>query len=291
MWATALEATNAGWYDDMPAYEVAFIATAHAVGDQSFVTGVSNFLSAIDRPESMGERFMVDMSWAFVPGSQAQAGVQQSMDPTLREADGMLEHWRRLTPFLTNEPLPARYNILGEELSLSKTPSVSWYNFTSPVRIKADGDDAVLDEMMRIGYTPGPAGPNLMGVDLRSVPSTTGTGTAYDDYNRFIEHPTGDTMSLRERLAWAMDLDAYKDASEMQVEGLSPKAQLLERVISQYRQAARGLTIKSNPHLQELVYGVKKASALSTQVGTPAETPGLANELESIMEAIGEHRP
>jgi hypothetical protein len=302
LWANMLDASNDGWYeDDQELYVRVLLATLNTIKDQSMLTGISNFFGAMDAATGgKGEKFITDMAWSFMPiWGQGQQALEKAKDPVLKDTVGFVQELVERTPFLDNDDLPWRYNILGEPIVRNgfdkngepATGGRSWYNFIASNKLKTDGDDPIFDFLMEIDYSPGKTNHLFYGLDLKRIPSPSGVRTVWDDYNHFVNNLTGDVPTLRESLMELINTEAYQNLSNLSVEGLSPKAMYINRIVSLYREKAKGLLLASNPELLSMVEGQLTAEQLSMFVGSDMEQPGQREELDKILSDLKEFKP
>ena len=293
-WANTLESTYSGWYDDQAPYERMLYTTVHTLADQSMVTGLSNFFEATSRPEVSGSKFVGDMAWSFTPWGQGMSGATMAIDPVLKDTADFQQQYMKGFPFADNTGTAKRYNTLGEPVSLTGlddegkpiTGGRSWYNYLMPTRIKADGDDPVFDEFMAINFRSGPPSHDFMGMDLRLMPSPSGVGTVHDDYNAFVQQPKPGMPTLRQSLEKVIKSANYQKASALSVEGLSPKAQILSRIVETYKKAGMAALLGSNPELVSNVEDMLTAEQLSAFIGTPHEEAGHQAELDALLDKL-----
>jgi hypothetical protein len=88
-----------------------------------------------------------------------------------------------------------------------------------------------------------------------------------------------------------INTEAYQNLSNLSVEGLSPKAMYINRIVSLYREKAKGLLLASNPELLSMVEGQLTAEQLSMFVGSDMEQPGQREELDKILSDLKEFKP
>ena len=83
----------------------------------------------------------------------------------------------------------------------------------------------------------------------------------------------------------------YQELSNLSVEGISPKALYINRIVSTYREKAKGLLLASNPEVLSMVEGQLTAEQLSMLVGSSMEQPGQREELDNILSDLKEFKP
>ena len=118
------------------------------------------------------------------------------------------------------------------------------------------------------------------------MPSPSGVGTVHDDYNAFVQQPKPGMPTLRQSLEKVIKSAIYQKASALSVEGLSPKAQILSRIVETYKKAGMAALLGSNPELVSNVEDMLTAEQLSAFIGTPHEEAGHQAELDALLDKL-----
>lgn len=124
------------------------LGATNLVMEQPFAQGLRRVARASDDPVSASRAFMLGLASSFVPIASAGVGaVARTIDPTVREDEG-LAMMRFLTriPWVS-ETRPPRLNALGEPIE--RVPGVV-ANLLLPGRVRAETDDPVLREMAKV---------------------------------------------------------------------------------------------------------------------------------------------
>lgn len=129
------------------------------VADQSYLTGISNILSAIEDPEgSAAESFIRRQASGLVPFSSALRTAAQTVDPVIRDPENLGESLKTMIPGLSDD-VPARQTAFGEEAK-RQSPALS------PIQVSSDKTTAVDAELGRLGVEVGFVGNSIAGYKL-----------------------------------------------------------------------------------------------------------------------------
>ena len=157
----AAAATDAIKNNDKTAQEQATAAgytIARSVVDQTFMTGLSDFLDAVTDPERNGGNWLAKTVPSLVPFSATTRIVAQAMDTTVRKPDTIGEGIQANVP-LASESVPARTDVFGKTV-IRETP---WW---SPINVTSAKSDAVDAELKKIGKAIGFVGTSISGQKL-----------------------------------------------------------------------------------------------------------------------------
>lgn len=152
--ANAFEAWAEGRPDEESAATIASQALGRSVSSflsQSFLSGLFDFVEAINDPERSWPRVAGRTASSMVPMSAAARTVQQAMDPVVRQPRGVAESieaglpWRseRITPRLTRFGEP----VVREGGPLRRS--------ADPFNVSSEQRDMVSDELQRLGVSLG----------------------------------------------------------------------------------------------------------------------------------------
>lgn len=131
-----------------------------SVLDQSYLAGLSDFLTAVEQGESNPERFRQFIGRtgsAFIPGSSQLRSIAQGVDPTIRKPRGIAEAGMVGIPGLSQQLQP-RVTRFGEPVQrlggFMRRKSL-------PVDISPEVREPVADELSRLGVRVGLPSPRL----------------------------------------------------------------------------------------------------------------------------------
>jgi hypothetical protein len=128
------------------------------VVDQTFLTGLSDFLDAITDPERNGENWLTRTIPSLVPFSSTTRLAAQATDTTIRKPTNIPEAIESNLPGLSKN-VPPKLTAMGETIT-RETP------FWSPINITKDKEDALTNELNRLEYNLGFVGKALSGISL-----------------------------------------------------------------------------------------------------------------------------
>lgn len=132
---------------------------AKNVVSQRYLSGVSDLINTMEDPEryapNMGERIVISLG---VPFSSLSRGIAQTIDPTIRQSEGLIEEFKAVIPGLSQELLP-RLNAFGEEQRRETSP-------LGPAMITTAKNDPVNAELVRLDVNVGFVGDSIHNVPL-----------------------------------------------------------------------------------------------------------------------------
>lgn len=94
----------------------AAMRTGRSVLDQSYLSGLFDFLEAVDNPDSWASRYLARVAHSLTPFAGAQRTVQQALDPMVRQPKGFAESFQANVPG-QSQNVPARVDRFGEEVA------------------------------------------------------------------------------------------------------------------------------------------------------------------------------
>ena len=121
------------------------IAGIQQLTQQTFLQGVSGALSAINDPARSAQTYFNSTASSVVPSIVGR--VAQTIDPTKRVPDGVLQAIEAKLPFLS-ESLPAKRDVFG---NVTQVTGGRW-NLVDPFGSTASNNDPLLSEASRLGY-------------------------------------------------------------------------------------------------------------------------------------------
>lgn len=147
------------------AAEAAVLGFAEVVADESWMSGISNFINAVKNWDTDGERYIRGLATDFIPFSVGMRQMATLTDPYARQQRTLIEAAKANIPGLSQEDFPRR-DVWGEPIqshtSLGPSPVVN---------------DPVDQEWLKIGREyPAPPRRDIRGVKI--------TDQQYDDLSR-----------------------------------------------------------------------------------------------------------
>jgi len=225
------------------------ISLANNLLNKTYLSGLANFADMLHDPQRSFPTWWRTLSASFVPG-QAAAGVA-AVDPNLREVHSMLDAMRARWPGASDD-LPPLRNVLGEPVkraqSLGNTIS-SWANAFVPILYREVSDDVVNKEFARLSHGFTPPKRTRGGLDLTTVANSKGQN-AFDRWLELHGQVEIGGRDLRQALRRLMTSKAYtRIPPESTDEIASPRVQLVQHVIDDYRARALRQLLKEFPEI------------------------------------------
>jgi hypothetical protein len=221
--------------------------------EKSYLQSLSDLSEVMNAPslESAGSKaqeFMARFVAGFVPLDSSWRFAERIVDPEIREAKGVLEAVKAMTPGLSDD-LPAIPNLWGEE----RISSVAY----SPFGMQPATGSAIDAELERIGYGPSMPEKTIKGVKLSA-----------EDYIEYVKLAGNE---LKQQGMGAKDmLDAivtgrHPTLSRAYARGSDGpdggKAHVVRTVIEAYRKAAGAQMLKNHHELRILAQETMGAKA------------------------------
>jgi hypothetical protein len=189
-----------------------FARTANSFLDQSFLSGLFDFVEAIKDPERSAGRFGGRMVSGLVPMSAAVRTVQQGMDPVVRQPETIAETVKAGIPGLSEQVEP-RIDRFGEVITRE---GGALRRAADPFNTSSVKDDPVARELDRLGVKLTPPSPRT---------AVAGGLTRAEE----TEVRQGRGQAVRDALERVMASPRYEQASD------EHKTQALERMIDRAR--------------------------------------------------------
>lgn len=146
----AVEAWREAGSDPANGADVAAKTFAKSIGsflDQSFLSGLFDFMEAVNDPERSAARFGGRMASSAIPFTGAVRTVQQAMDPVVRRPRGVQEHAMGGIPGLSEQIAP-RIGRFGQVVTREGGPI---RRATDPFNVSSVANDPVSRELDRLG--------------------------------------------------------------------------------------------------------------------------------------------
>ncbi len=133
---------------------------------QSYMSGLSDMISAIENPGGEGANILQSTAQALiVPASSLTRTLAQGADVVIREPSSFVEKIKAGIPILS-ETVPPRLNVFGEAIE-RQTP------FWSPIAISKEQESALNTELNRVKANIGFVGETINGVKLTDAQQHT----------------------------------------------------------------------------------------------------------------------
>lgn len=259
-------------YDIQAQEDVEKLATAAiaAIGNQvigkTFMSGFADITEVFSDPKRYSDRFLNRFAGSFVPAGSA--ALERAGDPALEEVFNMADALKSRIPGMSDS-VPNRLNVWGEEIktfypsgdALTDATGERVASLFNPVYYSA-GKPAELDRfLLRNGFSVSMPDKTQtldgVRVDLRDFPEI---------YSRFVKlaagHELEDTAisakyggrTLKEELTDIVTGDSmYSTVFLSDFTEAEEQQQLISRIQSDYREAARDQLLREFPTLQRIV--------------------------------------
>ena len=158
------------------------VAMSRMVQDKTFLTGVSDFISAMDDPDRKMGAWMDRLGGSFVPTILSDVN-RDLVDQTAREVNSVLDSWCSRLPGCS-DTLPPKRNLYGDPVTYDD------FNMFSPLQVSVDqprDTDDVDVEMLRNRVQVQELPRTWKGVDLRDVRLEDESGARRSAYERWQE--------------------------------------------------------------------------------------------------------
>jgi hypothetical protein len=240
----------------------ASMETVKAIGDKTFLQGLTMIAEAYTDPDRWGAAYVKKLAGSMVP--TIVADIARVQDPSLKDtttdpnqtfAEGsfqsILDAVKARTPGLSKD-VPNRVNIWGEDIKIGDG---SWSEVVNPF-YRSEGKNTPIDqELVELG-----APISLPKREIEGVPLSR---KEYRDFVKLrnskdnVDPATGFTM--RQTMEKTIKSDAYKEL------GPQHKIDVLKKISRKYQDAAAAMMIVITPGLQEKVENVKITEQLGLQ--------------------------
>jgi len=212
--------------------------TIDSVLQQSYLSGLSSILEAINNPESYGEAWAERFLTTLRPLSSLQSQLARAVDETVRAPDTVKEAFKSQTPGLSDDIRPRR-TALGEESSRDTgLPEAIEFlsNFLSPVDISKSKDSELSNELLRLR--------DVVQVGFPSKTITIGKNKVRldpDEYDFLLKIAGESTKKILDRAVESPRWDKKPD---------SVKAEFIKRIVEEQRAVAKKKLLREFPHLR-----------------------------------------
>lgn len=193
--------------------------------DESFMRGPSELIRAIEDPGRYGAAYLRNFVSSFVPFSVGMSQMARAADPYSRQARTVMDAIKNKVPGLS-ETLWPRRDVWGEEMH---NPEAVGMKGVTAIYERQMSHDPVNLAMLDLGIAPAQVTRKIRNVDL--------TEQQYDDFARTAGRMT------------KMRLDAIAKSPDYGTWPNHIKATVIQEVIRQSREAARGIVMMKYPQI------------------------------------------
>lgn len=215
------------------------ISLARNLTNKSYLSGIDNFMQLMTEPEVKAESIIGRTFAGFIPNILNQ-GQSITGDQTIKESRSIMDDLLKKIP-VGSDRVDLRRNVLGEpaKAEMFEGMGTEILNPFNPIAWSSKTNDLVLREMAYLhhGFSPPSHMLNRL-VDLTAYTQSNGR-TAYDRWLGLTSEVTVRNNTIRQALEKLIKSNQYQRLAPNSAPGLpSPRVQLLNRVISEYRQKA-----------------------------------------------------
>lgn len=225
---------------------------------KTYLSGLTSFFEMMGDPDRYSESWLKRMAGSLVPAGVAQ--VARGIDPTMREAQTMLEAVQARTPALSDS-LPAVRDLWGRPVSYQS--GMGWaYDAFSPVASSQYKPEPIDKEILRLGVTVNKPNKKIQ-IDGVSIDLSKYEGA----YSRYVElagngvkHPAWNLGAMdylnqvvSGKHAMAQVYDLYADGPD------GGKAEFIRSTLIDYRDRAKAQLLREFPQLDNDVDKMKAA--------------------------------
>ena len=216
------------------------LATVKNLTSKTYLSGISELFKTLgyaqtnpDKANKAAASYMARTVGSFMPYTSLVAQVERTIDPTLREANGIIEYIKSRTPGLSAD-LPPRVNLFGEPITLEG--GLGW-DFVSPIYTSTRKDDPVYNMLHDNNVGISRVNRSINGVELiteqfhRYQLLSAGVN---DDGSTATRAPG--RKPLKEAIQREMDKPSWERLTDGPEGG---KAMVIKRMVIQYREFAK----------------------------------------------------
>lgn len=147
--------------------QAALLGFSEVVADETWMSGLSNFVNAATHWDTDGTRYLRNLAVDFIPFSIGLGQVARTIDPYSRQVSSFSDAVQNQIPFASENLLPRR-NVWGDEIETHHAP-----NMVAP---SSDANDPASHTFEQLNYAPTMPEKTINGVRL--------SPQQYDDYAR-----------------------------------------------------------------------------------------------------------
>lgn len=231
------------------------VALANNFTNKSYLTGLQNFVEALESPDRHVPKLVQRYAASFLPSFGAQA-VGLAGDDVMRDVQSLSDAMANRLPFFSSGVDPVR-NVLGEPVrrirSLGSDEIGSIMDAWLPIAYREVEDDVILQEFASLNHGFSPPRSQVRGVDLRDF-EMSGGQSAFDRWQELhgiVKIGGADLRTTLRRLIRSTAYKALSPVSTTEVE--SPRIGHVRRVIERYRRAAFQRLLSESRQLRDAV--------------------------------------
>lgn len=149
--ANAFEAYHEGRASDHDVTQVLGALAArmgNVVTSQPFLSGLTDFINAMERPQEAGSTMLKTAAQTVVPYAGALRNTTRAVDPVIREVHSPLDAAKEIIPGLSST-LPPRLDLFGQPLTRPGGPVTRALSPTLPVPASSDPVATYLDTIQQ----------------------------------------------------------------------------------------------------------------------------------------------
>lgn len=253
-------------------------SVASNVVNKTYLVGITNAIEALTDPDRNLERWLQNQTASYIPRI---AGTFNN-DPHVREINDFLDRAKARIPGYS-KTLPPRRNIFGEPINvpMGAVPFVANSNpasyMLSPFAYSKDLSDGVKDELASLGHSFAAKSDKVGNVELRQFVNKDGQ-QAYDRMREIVSEKKLGGLTMKERLSKLIGSEGYQRLPKfVSAEFESQRVTHVQRVISQFYEAAYRQTLKEYPELKQAVLDDRRNGFIAKRGGLAA-IPGVDDE-------------
>lgn len=216
------------------------LALAKKFSDRTFLLNMHQTLQALTDPGTRGEKWLGNIAGNTIPFSSAMRGINP--DPYLRDARSFIDTMLKNLPGYS-QTLPPVRDAFGEPI----WKSISITSTDKADMVETENNRIILETGSGI-HKPSP---RWEGLDLRDITLKSGR-TAYDRFQELSSHVPGE-KPLKYHLEKLIKSKTYQHMPDGDAGVTGTRLNTLNRVVSDYRKAARNALIRENPELKQFI--------------------------------------
>jgi len=216
-------------------------ATAKAALDRSFMQGTAGILSAIENPEEKMDAYLKSQIAGFFTPAISNT-VAQLSDPTKRETFDALDAIEARIAGLSRTLIP-RMDLWGREVRIAESGAGRVFDVISPIKVQSDKPNPIDAELIRLNFFPKRIDKkghwDGAPVEFSKYPEV------YAAYAKLagndLKEPQYDGKGMMDFLNSVVEgKSSYNDYWKILTDGAEGgKAQFIQKVVQDYRKAAR----------------------------------------------------
>jgi hypothetical protein len=226
------------------------LQTGKNVTDQTYLTGLNQFLQVLEGGDNAATKFVGDKLGMFFPRLVSTIPEDEYQRQVKTVSDGFLKQ----IPYARASLPPVRDPVFGTPVQTypSRAPYWKGISYINPYQVVDSNPDPVAVEMAKLQYGWGPPPQKFKNVDLRYV----NDGNKQDAYDRWQELQ-GEVKiggkTLRDRMEKMFDSSEYNKLAppSHHQDAMNGRVIMVNNLISKYRDAAFATMIKEYPSIKD----------------------------------------